>query len=85
MCAKRFRWTPLPDFAAETGPLFGYQDATPFAHSSEFMVLRNDWPYRSFEPDITYLIVWSKPRIQTDPESGLVTPESRQLVEAFVE
>lgn len=84
MCAERLRWTPLPDFSAETGPVFDYRDPTPFAHPGDFKILRNDWPYGSFEPDITHLIVWSKPRIQIDPESGLVTPESKQLIEAFV-
>ncbi|KAL9025542.1 MAG: hypothetical protein Q9196_005655 [Gyalolechia fulgens] len=85
LCAERLQWRPLPDSSAETGPSFDYHDPTPFAHPGDFKILRNDWPYGSFEPEITHLIVWSKPRIQTDPESGLVTPESRQLVDAFVE
>lgn len=85
MCAERLKWTPLPNSSAETGPIFDYQDPTPFAHPSDFKILRNDWPYGSFEPEIVHLIVWSKPRIPTDPESGLMTPESRQLADAFVE
>ncbi|KAL8738007.1 MAG: hypothetical protein Q9181_001146 [Wetmoreana brouardii] len=84
MCAERLQWTPLPNSSADTGPVFDYRDSTPFVDPNDFKILRNDWPYGSFAPDITHLIVWSKPRIQTDPESGLVTPESRRLIDAFV-
>lgn len=85
MCTERLRWTPQPNSSADTGPMFNYQDPTPFTQSSDFKILRNDWPYGSFEPGITHLIVWSKPRIPTDPESGPVTPESRQLIDRFIE
>lgn len=86
MCAERLRWTPLPNASAEeTGPVFDYHDATPFADPRDYRILPNDWPYGSFEPDITHLIVWSKSRIATDPEHGVVTPESRELIDAFVE
>ncbi|KAL8733476.1 MAG: hypothetical protein Q9166_002102 [cf. Caloplaca sp. 2 TL-2023] len=84
MCAERLRWTPLPDSSAETGPVFDYCEPTPFADPRDFRILRNDWPYGSFEPDITHLIVWSKPRIATDAETGLVTPGSRELIDTFV-
>ncbi|KAI4221232.1 MAG: hypothetical protein L6R36_007045 [Xanthoria steineri] len=83
MCAERLRWSPLPD-AETSGPVFDYCDPTPFADPRDFRILRNDWPYGSFGPEITHLIVWSKPRIATDPENGLVTPESRKLIDAFV-
>lgn len=85
MCAERLRWTPLPESSAESGPVFDYQDPTPFASPNDFRILRNDWPYGSFEPAITHLIVWSKPRIQTDPKSGSMTPESSGLINAFVD
>ncbi|KAL9044635.1 MAG: hypothetical protein Q9214_002241 [Letrouitia sp. 1 TL-2023] len=85
MCVERLRWGPLPESSAESGPAFDYQSPTPFADTRDFNILRNDWPYGSFAPDITHLIVWSKPRIEIDPQNGLVTPESRQLVDAFVE
>ena len=85
MCAERLRWTPLPSSCAESGPLFHVVNPTPFGNPEDFKILRNDWPYGSFEPDITHLIVWSKPRIPTDPETGLTTPESRQLIDAFVQ
>ncbi|KAL8948974.1 MAG: hypothetical protein Q9222_004880 [Ikaeria aurantiellina] len=85
MCAERLHWAPLPDSSAATGPLFDYRNPTPYADLNDFKILRNDWPYGSFEPNITHLIVWSKPRIPVDAESGLVTPESRQIIEAFVQ
>ncbi|CAF9934400.1 MAG: hypothetical protein HETSPECPRED_009219 [Heterodermia speciosa] len=85
MCAKRLQWTPLEDSSAETGPLFDACDPTPFADPRDYKILRNDWPYGSFEPGITHLIVWSKSRIPLDGETGLVTPGSRQLIEDFVQ
>ncbi|KAL8691014.1 MAG: hypothetical protein Q9218_003668 [Villophora microphyllina] len=85
MCAERLHWTPLPDSSAETGPEFDYCDPKPFADPRDFRILRNDWPYGSFESDITHLIVWSKPRIAIDPKDGLVTPESKDLINAFVD
>ncbi|KAL8646613.1 MAG: hypothetical protein Q9226_006780 [Calogaya cf. arnoldii] len=60
-------------------------DPTPFADPKDFRILPNDWPYGSFGPGITHLIVWSKPRIATDPETGFVTPESKELIDAFVD
>ena len=85
MCTKRLQWTPLPVSSAETGPLFDACDPTPFGDPRDYKILRNDWPYGSFEAGITHLIVWSKSRIPTDKETGLVTPESRQLIETFVQ
>ncbi|KAL8720945.1 MAG: hypothetical protein Q9225_002272 [Loekoesia sp. 1 TL-2023] len=85
MCAERLQWTPLPESSAESGPVFNFQNPTPFADPNDFKILRNDWPYGSFEPAITHLIVWSKPRIQTDPESGSITSESSRLINAFVD
>lgn len=85
MCAKRLQWTPLPDSSAETGPLFDARDPTPFADPRDYKVLRNDWPYGSFETGIVHLIVWSKSRIPTDKETGFVTPESKRLIEDFVQ
>lgn len=69
MCAERLRWTPLLD-AKTSGPVFDHCDPTPFADPRDFRILRNDWPYGSFGPDITHLIVWSKSRIALDLENG---------------
>lgn len=84
MCAERLRWTPLPSSCAESGPIFNVVNSTPFGDPVDFKILRNDWPYGSFAPEITHLLVWSKNRIPTNPETGLTTPESRQLIDAFV-
>lgn len=56
---------------------------TPFADPSDYLVLRNDWPY-GLTPDITHIVVWSRTLIPTDPKTGDVTPESRQLIRDFV-
>ncbi|KAL9600016.1 MAG: hypothetical protein Q9219_003485 [cf. Caloplaca sp. 3 TL-2023] len=85
MCAERLKWTPLPDSTAKSGPCFDCHSQTPFAEPRDFKILRNDWPYGSFAPEITHLIVWSKPRIETDPETGFVPPPERRLIEAFVD
>lgn len=44
----------------------------------------NDWPY-GFEEGIHHLLVWSKTPIPVDDEKGDVTPESRRLIEEFIE
>ncbi|KAL8886079.1 MAG: hypothetical protein Q9215_006167 [Flavoplaca cf. flavocitrina] len=88
MCAERLHWTPSPlpaDVEATSGPVFNYRDPTPFADPRDIRILRNDWPYGSFGPEITHLIVWCKPRIATDPEKGLVTPEAKRSIDAFVD
>ena len=84
MCSERLHWTPLASSNAESGPLFSVADPVPFQNPNDYRILRNDWPYGSFDDSITHLIVWSKPRIGVDPETGLVTAESRQLIDAFV-
>ena len=84
MCQKRLRWDPLPESSAETGPVFAVQNSTPFANPSDYRILPNDWPYGAFSADITHLIVWLKPRIAIEPETGLMTSESKELTECFV-
>lgn len=56
---------------------------TPFADRSDYRVLKNDWPY-GLTPDITHIVVWTRTLIPTDPKTGDVTPESRQLIRDFV-
>ena len=85
MCMKRLQWTPLPSSSAETGPLFDVCDPTPFGDPRDYNIQRNDWPYGSFEPGITHLIVWSKSRIPKDEKTGFVAQESKQLIEDFVQ
>lgn len=56
---------------------------TPFAEPSDYRVLKNDWPY-GLTPDIFHIVVWSRTPIPTDPQTGDVTEESRQLIRDFV-
>lgn len=56
--------------------------STPFANASDYKILRNDWPY-AVASDIAHIVVWLKPRFQTDSE-GRVLPESRGLIGEFV-
>lgn len=55
----------------------------PFAESSDYRVLKNDWPY-GLTPDITHIVVWTRTLIPTDPDTGDVTLESRRLIQDFV-
>jgi hypothetical protein len=56
----------------------------PFADPSDYKILLNDWPY-GWEPGLRHIVVWLKPRIPTDPKTGDLTPESRALIEGFVQ
>lgn len=56
---------------------------TPFAEPSDYRVLKNDWPY-GLTPGIFHIVVWSRTPIPTDPQTGDVTEESRQLIRDFV-
>ncbi|KAI1335100.1 hypothetical protein F5Y15DRAFT_256181 [Xylariaceae sp. FL0016] len=55
----------------------------PFDEPSDYRVLLNDWPY-GLTPDITHIVVWSRTMIETDPTTGDMTPQSRQIVADFV-
>lgn len=56
-----------------------------FTTASDLMVVKNDFPYY-FEPDVRHLCVWSKKRIESDPNSemGDILPETRQIIEDYV-
>ncbi|KAK6067307.1 hypothetical protein SCUP234_11682 [Seiridium cupressi] len=64
-------------------PPFTPQSKTPFEDPSDYRVLLNDWPY-GLTPDITHIVVWTRTLIDTDPQTGDMTPESRHTIEAFV-
>lgn len=55
----------------------------PFADPSDYRVLLNDWPY-GLASGITHIVVWSRTVIPTNPETGDMTPESRETVANFV-
>jgi hypothetical protein len=64
-------------------PPFTYKSAVPFASSSDYQVLINDWPY-GLTRNITHIVVWSKTPIPTDEITGDITSESRRLIKEFV-
>lgn len=65
-------------------PPFSPKSLVPFEDPSDYRVLLNDWPY-GLTPDITHVVVWSRTPIDTDPQTGDVTTDSRQKIEAFVQ
>lgn len=64
-------------------PPFTAQSKIPFDDPSDYRVLLNDWPY-GLTPDIRHIVVWSRTLIETDPQTGDMTPESRETIGAFV-
>ncbi|KAI4599698.1 hypothetical protein KJ359_001434 [Pestalotiopsis sp. 9143b] len=66
------------------GPPFTPKSDIPFEDPSDYSVLLNDWPY-GLTPDIKHIVVWSRTPIKTDPETGDMTPESRRIIESFVQ
>ncbi|KAH8805720.1 hypothetical protein F5884DRAFT_800321 [Xylogone sp. PMI_703] len=71
---NRLHWGPPP---------FSYSSSVPFQDPSDYKILRNDWPY-GLTPDIIHIVVWSKTPIPTDDTIGDLTPQSRKIVEDFV-
>lgn len=65
-------------------PPMSHVSTIPFEDSSDYRVLLNDWPY-GLDPDISHIVVWSRTPIPVEPINGDLTPESRQLIESFVE
>lgn len=65
-------------------PPFIPASTVPFADPSDYKVLINDWPY-GLEPGIVHLVVWTRTLIATTPEKGDMTPESRAVINDFVQ
>ncbi|KAI1467154.1 uncharacterized protein F4812DRAFT_431456 [Daldinia caldariorum] len=64
-------------------PPFKPASTTPFNDPSDYRVLINDWPY-GMMPNMTHIVVWSRTAIPTDPETGDMTPESREIIRRFI-
>ncbi|KAI1496703.1 hypothetical protein F5X99DRAFT_58106 [Biscogniauxia marginata] len=64
-------------------PPFTPASTIPFHDPSDYRVLTNDWPY-GLTADMTHIVIWSRTIIETDPETGDMTPESRRVVADFV-
>ncbi|EEP81489.1 conserved hypothetical protein [Uncinocarpus reesii 1704] len=79
ICRERLRW-PL-----DLDPATQCVNQTPFADPHDYKILRNDWPY-GVTPDINHIVVWVKNPIPVDEQAGGdLTPESRALIEGFVQ
>ncbi|KAI1393544.1 uncharacterized protein F4822DRAFT_384980 [Hypoxylon trugodes] len=65
-------------------PPFKPASTIPFDNPSDYRVLINDWPY-GFTPNLTHIVVWSRTTIETDSETGDMTPESRCAVADFIQ
>lgn len=56
-----------------------------FTNASDLKIVKNDFPYY-FEDDVVHLCVWSKSRIESDPNSavGDLSSEMRAYIERYV-
>jgi hypothetical protein len=64
-------------------PPFSPVSTIPFATPADYRVLMNDWPY-GFSSDIQHMVVWTRTTIATDPHTGDMTPDSREIIAHFV-
>ncbi|OTB06881.1 hypothetical protein M426DRAFT_100017 [Hypoxylon sp. CI-4A] len=64
-------------------PPFQPVSTIPLDDPSDYRVLINDWPY-GLAPNMTHIVVWSRTTIETDSETGDMTPESRRTITNFV-
>lgn len=57
-----------------------------FTHPDDLKIVRNDFPYY-FEDDVTHLCVWTKRRIESDPNSSIgdLSQETRNIIERYVD
>ncbi|KKA28281.1 hypothetical protein TD95_001844 [Thielaviopsis punctulata] len=65
-------------------PPFTPTCATPFSSPDDYCILTNEWPY-ALDHGIVHLVVWTRTPIATDDTVGDMTPESRRIVEGFVQ
>ncbi|KAI1158726.1 hypothetical protein F5B18DRAFT_68228 [Nemania serpens] len=64
-------------------PPFTPASSVPFHDKSDYSILINDWPY-GLTADVAHIVVWSRTMIDTDPQTGDMTLESREVVSNFV-
>jgi len=68
-----------------TANSFAHHSEIPFSDPRDYAILLNDWPY-AFTPGLTHLLVWTRTPIAVDMErDGDVTPQSKVLIEEFVD
>lgn len=56
----------------------------PFVYADDIKVLYNDWPY-GVDTRIVHLVVWTKFILEDDPRTDDLTPETRALIDEFVD
>ena len=83
---ERLRWGPMMDTkgVSVANPDLVPKNAAPFADEADYKILRNDWPY-GCDPGIHHLVVWMKTKVPVKPENGSLTPESREIIQSFVD
>ncbi|PVH18214.1 uncharacterized protein CXQ87_001132 [Candidozyma duobushaemuli] len=57
-----------------------------FTNPDDLKIVRNDFPYY-FEDDVTHLCVWTKKKIESDPNSSIgdLSQETRNIIERYVD
>ena len=77
---NRLPWKPTH---SESGITFPFSDPRPFMSTSDFCILRNDWPY-AMEKGMIHLVAWSKTPIPTD-DQGDPSPDSCRYIAYFID
>lgn len=81
---ERLAWTPKDPDQPVSAHSFTHHSSVPFEDRRDYAILLNDWPY-GFESDIKHILVWTRTPIAVDDDRGDVTPESKRIIEDFVE
>ncbi|KAL2863417.1 GIG1 family protein [Aspergillus lucknowensis] len=82
ICLRRLGWQ-LPTETAADAPL-PFNNPIPFADPADYKILRNDWPY-GLAKGISHLVVWLRTPIPVKDGEEVITEESRNLIDAFIE
>ncbi|KAI6945488.1 hypothetical protein KC341_g95 [Hortaea werneckii] len=56
----------------------------PFEYLEDYKTLHNDWPH-GVDPRIVHLVVWTKFDLPSDPVTDDLKPQTRHLINTFVE
>ncbi|KAL3486145.1 hypothetical protein BJX62DRAFT_25231 [Aspergillus germanicus] len=85
ICLRRLKWElpREPETGGQTPPPT-FNNPIPFADPADYKILRNDWPY-GLVKGISHLVVWSRTPIPVQDSEGVITEESRALIEDFVQ
>jgi hypothetical protein len=81
---ERLAWTPRDPDQPVSAHSFTHHSSVPFEDRRDYAILLNDWPY-GFDSGIKHILVWTRTPIAVDDDRGDVTPESKRIIEEFVE